>query len=203
MRADEREYLEEYKTALEEAWRGFWLTLGLWGLPAGFLLSGVTPLHFGTDRLAIGLAGAILFALVGAVVFYSPQGPRGRRLSLSDLGLPGRIEEDLLRDEVHEHEATVDAKQVKGGGKNAGTERRRYFVRLGGRQVELTGLRWMNVTPGQPLALAQAPASGMVLEVSGLRERLPMPGLRKPKPRRDPLDEASEESPTDFEPRGF
>ena len=33
MLPDERDYLESYKASLEEALRGFWLTLGLWGLP--------------------------------------------------------------------------------------------------------------------------------------------------------------------------
>src|ERR1035437_8816471 len=111
MNFDESAYLSEYKASLDEAWRGFWLTLGLWGLPAGFFVSSVVPNHGGVgDRLAIALAGAILFALVGAIVSYSPQTGRARRLGLTDLNLPGRLEEDLLVREVEEERVTITAK---------------------------------------------------------------------------------------------
>ena len=173
MLPDERDYLESYKASLEEALRGFWLTLGLWGLPAGFLIASFAPHHMSSDRVAVALAGGILLALVGAIISYSPQGGRSRRLNPADFRLPGRLDTDLLAGDVEEVTVTVDEKLVRPK-KARGEHPRRYYIKAGGREIELTGLRWMNLAPGQSLTLAIAPHAGMALEVEGLRERLPM-----------------------------
>lgn len=198
--ADERAYLEDYKASLDEAWRAFWLTLCLWGLPAGFLASSVAPTRAGAgDRVAIAIAGAILFALIGGVVTYSPQAGRRRRLGLADLRLPGMLEEDLLAQEADDVEVVIDAKLVKGGKKQATA--RRYFVKAGDRQLELNGPRWMSLAPGQSVLLSLAPRSGMVLAVEGMRERLPMLTARPAVARRADENEAESGPPTtSFEP---
>jgi hypothetical protein len=185
MSADERDYLTEYKTSLEEALRGFWITLGLFGLPLGFLLSTIASGRgWHAERIATVLAGAIMVMFVGLIVAYSPRGTRSRRLAPQDLSLPGRIEVDLLASDIEERPLVIESKLMRGPKKRTtGEVTRRFFIRAGGRELEVTGLRWMNLAAGQELELSIAPRSNMLLAVAGLRERLPMPTSRRNEPR--------------------
>jgi hypothetical protein len=173
MSAEERDYLADYKASLDEAWRGFWLTLGFWGLPAGFLMSSVSPAH-GGDRWAIALAGGIIVALIAGIISYSPKAGRTRRLTLADLRVPGRLEEDLLAHDVEETRLMITGRRMLGGKKRDDGAPRRFFVQAGDRSFEVTPLRYMSLVEGKEADLAFAPASGMLLAVDGLRERLPM-----------------------------
>ncbi|MDB5100912.1 MAG: hypothetical protein JWM80_5333 [Cyanobacteria bacterium RYN_339] len=184
MSADERDYLADFKASLDEAWRGFWLTAGLWGLPAGFLMSSVSPAH-GGDRLAIAMAAAIIVAFIGAIISYSPQGGKTRRLALSDLKQPGRLEEDLLAREVEEAYVTITGRKMQGAKKRDERAPRRFFVQAAGRTFEVTPLRYMSLVEGKEVEFTYAPASNMLLAVDGLRERLPMLTTRRNEARRE------------------
>jgi hypothetical protein len=178
MSAEERDYLAAYKASLDEAWRGFWLTLGFWGLPAGFVASSFSPAH-GGDRWAIALASVIIFAFIGAIITYSPQGGKTRRLTLADLRAPGRLEEDLIAREVEEVRVTITGRRMAGPKKRDEQKGRRFFVQAADRTFEVTALRYMSLVEGKEVELAFAPASGMLVEVDGLRERLPMLTTRR------------------------
>jgi hypothetical protein len=180
MSADERDYLADYKASLDEAWRGFWLTAGLWGMPAGFLMSALSPSH-GGDRWAIALAAGIIVAFVGAIISYSPQGGKTRRLTLPDLKAPGLIEQDLIARDVEEVQTTITSRKLVGGKQRDERAPRRFFVQAAGRTFEVTALRYMSLVEGKEVELAFAPASGMLLAVDGLRERLPLLTKRRPR----------------------
>lgn len=68
----------------------------------------------------------------------------------------------------------ITGRRMLGGKKRDDGAPRRFFVQAGDRSFEVTPLRYMSLVEGKEADLAFAPASGMLLAVDGLRERLPM-----------------------------
>lgn len=171
LRAEEVSYLKNYKASLDASLQALWITLGLVGLPAIFLLFTLTSRQTGGDRLSMALAGVILLGLMGAVVYYTARESRTKKLKLDDARLFKGLVEDLREEEAASETVTLTGKETKQVEQEEGSRKQFYLV-VGQQKFQVTGSRWMSLAVGEDIALEYAMHSKVVLTVNGENERL-------------------------------
>lgn len=174
----ERDYLGVLKKNLDAALNQLLLTCGIAALPVGFLVSTLSSRGgFRADTLAAMLAALILAGLTAAVLIYGGQKSKGLTWRTGDWRLRERIGEDLLGRTAISVHARLDDKftekaRAPWAFKPADDAAKRYYLRVDGRQFEVSGARWLAADIGGLIQLIHAERSGVVLEIDGLPDRL-------------------------------
>lgn len=187
LRPNEIAYLKRYKGTIDASLQALWITLGLMALPVVFLW--FTFRSAQGDRLALVLAGAILIALLGAVVYYSARERSTRKLGLADAAIFKGLVEDLAIKQATEETVAFTGKEIKlRPEKDAeGSPRKEYWLLAGDRRFQVSAGSYMALAADQTVRLAYATHSRVVLEIDGERERLSLATA----PGREPIEMSS------------
>lgn len=170
LRSDEVAYLQRYRDHLAGTLQGAAIALGFLALPAGFLA--LTWASNGRANLgALVLAGVILMLLIAGVVGFS-----GRGWAPVASAWRALVEWRGLGEDMHDQEATIEVLSLTGkdSAKPAEGSGRVYIVRVGRRRFRISGRTWLTLAPDARLTLTYARHSGVVLEIDGEPERLPL-----------------------------
>ncbi|MFP5503419.1 MAG: hypothetical protein ACLGIN_13100 [Candidatus Sericytochromatia bacterium] len=173
-------YLKRYKGTIDASLQALWITLGLLALPVVFFW--FTFRSAEGDRLALIIAGAILLALLGAVVYYSAREHHAKKLKLTDAALFKGLVEDLVAKTATEEQVVVTAKETKVRPEKGpeGGARKEYWLVAGDRRFQVSAGTYMATAVDQAVRLAYATHSRVVLTVDDERERLALATAREP-----------------------
>lgn len=172
LKPNEIAYLKRYKGTIDASLQALWITLGLLALPVLFFWSTFRSAQ--GDRLALVLAGAIMLALLGGVVYYSAREHHARKLKLTDAALFKGLVEDLREKNATEETLQLTGKETRARQEKdpEGGARKEYWLLAGDRRFQVSAGTYMALAADQAVRLTYATHSKVVLEVDGERERL-------------------------------